>query len=110
MLLGTGWRQPKVSRIESGLQLPTEEDIRAWATTVGAEPGPLLALRTLIAAKLRRQAILYEGGRHVVHIIGEAALHAKVGRVTVETMRSQLEHLAETASIPGHELGVVPPR
>jgi transcriptional regulator with XRE-family HTH domain len=184
-VLGTGWRQPKVSRIESGLQLPTEEDIRAWAAPVGAEPGPLLALRRkasaeygvwkdriagtgspaafqdelraleascsqllaeyqpalvpgllqtaafmremadgeeflaengitpetigpLIAAKLRRQAIRYEGGRQVVHIIGEAALRTRVGRVTVETMRGQLEHLAETASIPGHELGVVP--
>jgi Domain of unknown function (DUF5753) len=184
-VLGTGWRQPKVSRIESGLQLPTEEDIRAWGAAVGAEPGPLLALRRkasaeygvwkdriagagspaafqdelraleasctqllaeyqpaivpgllqtaafmremadgeeflaengitaetigpLIAAKLRRQAILYEGGRQVVHIVGEAALRTRVGGVTVETMRGQLEHLAETASIPGHEFGVVP--
>jgi transcriptional regulator with XRE-family HTH domain len=183
--LGTGWRQPKVSRIESGLQLPTEEDIRAWAAAVGAEPGPLLALRRkasaeygvwkdriagagspaglqdelraleasctqllaeyqpalvpgllqtaafmremadgeeflaengigpgtigpLIAAKLRRQAILYEGGRQVVHVLGEAVLRTRVGKVTVETMRGQLEHLAETATLPGHELAIIP--
>jgi hypothetical protein len=62
----------------------------------------------LIAAKLRRQAILYEGGRQVVHVLGEAVLRTRVGRVTVETMRGQLEHLAETATMPGHELGVVP--
>ena len=183
--LGLGWRQPKVSRIENGLKLPTEEEIRAWAAVVGAEPGPLLALRRkaaaeygvwkdriagagspaafqdelraleasctqllaeyqpalvpgllqtaafmremadgeeflaedgitpetigpLIAAKLRRQAILYEGGRQVVHVLGEAVLRTRVGRVTAETMRGQLEHLAETATLPGHELGIVP--
>lgn len=27
----TGWVQPKVSRLENGVQLPTESDIRAWA-------------------------------------------------------------------------------
>ena len=184
-MLGPGWRQPKVSRIENGLQLPAEEDIKAWAAAVGAEPGPLLALRRkasaeygiwkdriagagspaafqdelraleasctqllaeyqpalvpgllqtaafmremadgeefldengitpdtlgpLIAAKLRRQAILYEGGREVVHVLGEAVLRTRVGRVTIDTMRGQLEHLAETATLPGHELGVVP--
>jgi Domain of unknown function (DUF5753) len=62
----------------------------------------------LIAAKIRRQAILYEGGRRVVHVIGEAVLRTRVGRVTVETMRGQLAHLAETATLPGHELGIVP--
>ena len=184
-MLGPGWRQPKVSRIENGLQLPAEEDIRAWAAAVGAAPGPLLALRRkasaeygawkdriagagspaafqdelraletsctqllaeyqpalvpgllqtaafmremadgeefldengitpdtlgpLIAAKLRRQAILYEGGRQIVHVLGEAVLRTRVGRVTVDAMRGQLEHLAETATLPGHELGVVP--
>jgi transcriptional regulator with XRE-family HTH domain len=184
-ILGAGWRQPKVSRIENGLQLPAEEDVRAWAAAVGAEPGPLLALRRkasaeygawkdriagagspaafqdelraleasctqllaeyqpalvpgllqtaafmremadgeeflaengitpetlgpLIAAKLRRQAILYEGGRQVVHVLGEAVLRTRVGKVTAETMQGQLEHLAETATLPGHELGIVP--
>jgi transcriptional regulator with XRE-family HTH domain len=183
--LGTGWRQPKVSRIESGLQLPTEEETKAWAAAVGAEPGPLLALRRkasaeygvwkdriagagspaalqdelraleasctqllaeyqpalvpgllqtaafmremadgeeflaengitpetigpLIAAKLRRQAILYEGGRQVVHVLGEGVLNTRVGKVTTETMRGQLEHLAETATLPGHELAIIP--
>jgi transcriptional regulator with XRE-family HTH domain len=183
--LGPGWRQPKVSRIENGLQLPAEDEIMAWAAATGADPVPLLALRRkaaaeysafrdtiasagdpaafvdqlraleascttllaeyqpalvpgllqtaafmremadgeeflaengitpdtigpLIAAKIRRQAILYEGGRQVVHVIGEAVLRTRVGRVSVETMRGQLAHLAETATLPGHELGIVP--
>jgi hypothetical protein len=183
--LGPGWRQPKVSRIENGLQLPTEDEIIAWAAAAGADAAPLLALHgkasaeygawkeriagaggpaafqdelraleasctrllaeyqpalvpgllqtaafmremadgeefleengitpenigPLIAAKLRRQAILYEGGRQVVHVIGEAVLRTRVGKVTTETMRGQLAHLAETATLPGHELGIVP--
>jgi transcriptional regulator with XRE-family HTH domain len=183
--LGPGWRQPKVSRIENGLQLPAEDEITAWAAATGADPAPLLALRRkaaaeysafrdtiasagdpaafidqlraleascttllaeyqpalvpgllqtaafmremadgeeflaengitpdtigpLIAAKIRRQAILYEGGRQVVHVIGEAVLRTRVGRVTAETMRGQLAHLAETATLPGHELGIIP--
>jgi hypothetical protein len=187
--LGPGWRQPKISRIENGLQLPTADEISAWAHAVGADPAPLLALRLkasaeygiwkermagaggptafqdelraletscrsllaeyqpalipgllqtaafmrgtaageefgeefleedgvtpddigrIIAAKLRRQAILYEGGRQIVHIIGEAALRTRLGSVTIETMRWQLIHLAETATLPSHELGILP--
>jgi hypothetical protein len=183
--LGPGWRQPKVSRIENGLQLPTQDEVVAWADAVGADPTPLLALRgkasaeygafkeriagaggpaafqdelgalessctsllaeyqpalvpgllqtaaflremaageefleqdgvapdsmgPLIAAKLRRQTILYEGGRQIVHIIGEAVLRTRIGKVTIETMRGQLAHLAESATLPGHELGIVP--
>jgi transcriptional regulator with XRE-family HTH domain len=181
--LGPGWRQPKVSRIENGQQLPSADEIRACAAAVGADAAPLLALHgkaaaeygpwkdriagaggpaafqdelsaleasctrllaeyqpalvpgllqtaafmremadgeefledngitpenlgPLIAAKLRRQSILHEGGRQVVHIIGEAVLRTRVGNVTVETMRGQLAHLAETATLPGHELGI----
>ncbi|HEV2376239.1 MAG TPA: helix-turn-helix transcriptional regulator [Streptosporangiaceae bacterium] len=180
--LGPGWRQPKVSRLENGLQLPTEEEIYAWAAAVGTDPAPLLALRgkasaehgawrasaggaaafvdelmaleasctvllaeyqpalvpgllqtaafmremadgdeflkeygitpenlgTLIAAKVRRQAILYEGGREVVHVIGEAVLRTRVGKVSIQTMRGQLVHLAEVATLPRHELAIVP--
>lgn len=183
--LGPGWRQPKVSRIETGVQLPTEDEVRAWATAIRADPAPLLALRSkasaeygtwrertlgagsatafqdelralegscttllaeyqpalvpgllqtaafiremaegdevldeigitpetigsLIAGKLRRQAILYEGGRLIVHILGEAALRTRIRNVSIETMRNQLMHLAGAALIPGHELGIVP--
>jgi hypothetical protein len=183
--LGPGWRQPKVSRIENGLQLPTEGETIAWAAEVGADPAPLLALRgkasaewgvwkdriagaggpaafqdelraleascttllaeyqpalvpgllqtaafmremadgeeflaengitpetlgPLIGAKIRRQAILYDGGRAIVHVLGEAVLHTRVGKVTTATMAGQLAHLAETATMPGHELGIVP--
>lgn len=31
-----GWKQPKISKIETGRQLPTEDEVRAWATSTGA--------------------------------------------------------------------------
>jgi hypothetical protein len=33
---------------------------------------------------------------------------ARVGNVTTDTMRGQLNHLAEVATLHGHELGIVP--
>lgn len=32
----TGWVQPKVSRLETGAQLPTEDDLHTWAEHTGA--------------------------------------------------------------------------
>lgn len=182
--LGVGWKQPKVSKIETGRQLPTSEEIAAWAAATGVDPGPLLALRDkaaaeygaykdrlagaggplalqdeltalaqsctflaeyqpalvpgrlqtpdymrekalgnefladngippdklghVIAAKIRRQAILYEPGREFVHIVGEATLRTRIGQMTTVTLRRQLVHLAEMAILPGHTFGVVP--
>jgi transcriptional regulator with XRE-family HTH domain len=183
--LGPGWRQPKVSRIENGQQLPTQDEIEAWALEVAADPAPLLALRAkasaefeswreraagaggpaglqdqigamersctrllaeyqpalvpgllqtasfrrqmleagefladdgyppetfgpLVAGLLRRQTILHEGGRRIVHVLGEAVLRTRVGMMSIETMRGQLAHIAETAMLPGHELAIVP--
>lgn len=184
-VLGPGWRQPKVSLLESGQRLPTEQEVTAWAGAVGVDPAPLLALRgkaaaeygpwrerisgaggpaafqdelgalersctsllaeyqpalvpgllqtasfmremaadeeflaedgiapeqigQLIAAKMRRQTILYEGGRRVAHVLGEAVLHTRIGTVTIETLRGQLAHLIDTATLTDHTLGIVP--
>lgn len=182
--LGPGWKQPKVSKIETGRQLPMPEEITAWAGATGAEAAPLLALREkaaaeygaykdriaeaggalslqdeltalarsctfiaeyqpslvpgrlqtpdymrekalgnefladngippdklghVIAAKIRRQAILYEPGREFVHVVGEATLRTRIGQMTTATLRRQLTHLAEMATLPGHTFGVVP--
>lgn len=38
-----GNHESKVSRIVSGRQVPTESDIRAWASVCSADPAPLLA-------------------------------------------------------------------
>lgn len=42
--IGAGWAQPKVSKIESGRQLPTEQDVRDWATATATDVDELLAL------------------------------------------------------------------
>lgn len=182
--LGAGWRQPKVSKIENGRQLPTEAELAAWAAVTGSAVEPLVALRTratsqldgesgrsaraggalahqhdlaalaesctflgtfepavvpgwlqtsaymrekaatslfladhgmpsktlghVIAAKIRRQAILYEPGREFVHVVTEAALRLRIGAMTATTLRGQLTHLAELATLPGHTFGVLP--
>lgn len=182
--LGAGWRQPKVSKIENGRQLPTEAEIVAWAAATRAEAEPLIALRAtavsdygthqeritraggvvahqqnlttlaesctflgefqptlipgrlqtpaymreksegdetlaadgvtpemfrhVIAAKVRRQAILYEPGREFVHVVTEAALRLRIRTMTVATLRGQLTHLAGVATLPGHTFGVLP--
>jgi transcriptional regulator with XRE-family HTH domain len=175
--LGAGWRQPKISKIETGRQLPTAEEIIAWARATGADVESLLTLRAkaaaeysahkdriadaggrvarqdeitalaascsflatyqpsvipgrlqipsymrglappdtddaevgrVIAAKLRRQAIMYEPGRRIVHIVGEAALRTRIGGMSVATLHAQLGHLAEMADLPGHTFGVIP--
>jgi len=66
--LGPGWAQPRVSKIESGRQLPTEDDLIAWARVTGAEHGELLAL-------YRRALHEYETFRHAYTTQGDAAGH-----------------------------------
>lgn len=185
VLLGDGWRQSKISKIETGRQLPTYADIEAWSAATGTDPASMIELRdqaaidyrshkdrieqaggvlahqgdigelnesctfiaeflpavvpgllqtaaymwekverdpaepggglrpveqrqSIIAAKVRRQAILYEPGREFVHVVTEAALRLRIGAVTPNTMRGQLTHLAEVATLPGHTFGVIP--
>jgi transcriptional regulator with XRE-family HTH domain len=182
--LGPGWRQSKISKIETGVRVPTTDEITAWAEAVGADASQLLALRgktlvayaawrdrlteagggpgfqrelaaleasctfigeyqpsivpgllqtpayarqmigpannalidgmtaeelgQLVAAKVRRAGILHEGTRRIIHVVGEAALRTRIGVQTYETLRGQLEHLAELATLPGHEFGIIP--
>lgn len=182
--LGPGWRQSKISKLETGRQLPTLNEITKWAAATGADPQPLVALRSkasaeygtwkeriagagsalalqdqidalarsctflaefqavlipgylqtpdymkdlaagnefladngipadeldhVVAAKVRRQSILYEPGREIVHVIGEGALRTRFGRMSVRTLRHQLSHVADLAELPRHTLGVIP--
>ncbi len=62
----------------------------------------------VIAAELRRQSILYEPGREIVHVLTEGVLRTRFGAMTVDTQRAQLRHLAELAALPRHTLGLLP--
>lgn len=181
--LGSGWAQPKVSKIESGRQLPAEHEVAAWAKATGVSADALQTLYQralheyeafrdsyeaeggadrvqdaygsadrsattlisfhptivhgllqtaayarallslpggpadhgadadqidrMVAARMRRSAILYEPGRDVTVLVGEAALRNKVGDKDV--MREQLQHLARLAETVSHAtIGVVP--
>jgi len=181
--LGEGWRQPRVSKIETGKQLPTVDDVHAWAQATNADPAELLDLldharieyasfrerytelagadqlqdaiaaaetaatriayydpmlipgilqtadyarellhlasgpaqsgatdeeiNRMIASRLRRQAILYEPGRNITLLIGEAALRTRVA--SPATMRAQLDHLARLAeTLTTATIGIVP--
>jgi transcriptional regulator with XRE-family HTH domain len=181
--LGDGWGQPKVSKIETGKQLPTADDVGAWATATHADPTELLELldrarveyasfreryldvagadqlqdaigaaeaaatriahydpmlipgilqtadyarellhlpsgpaqsgatdeeiSRMIAARLRRQAILYEPGRHITILTSEAALRTRIA--SPATMHAQLDHLARLAeSLTTATIGVIP--
>ena len=37
-----GWDQSRLSKIERGRQFPSADDVRAWASAAGTDPGPLL--------------------------------------------------------------------
>jgi hypothetical protein len=62
----------------------------------------------VIAAKVRRQSILYEPGREIVHVVGEAALRTRIRQMSIKTLRGQLDHLVELATLSGHVFGVLP--
>lgn len=45
-----GWQQPRVSKLETGKQLPTEADIRAWVAASGTSESVAAELIGLLAA------------------------------------------------------------
>lgn len=45
-----GWVQPKVSRIETGTQLPSEDDLRVWIQHTGTSAEQLGTLITMLSA------------------------------------------------------------
>lgn len=49
--IGDGWTQSKVSKLETGKQLPTDDELTAWCTACG-NTLPLPALRALLAEAL----------------------------------------------------------
>lgn len=59
-----------------------------------------------VAGRIRRQEILYQPGRRIQFVIGEAALRSTPG--TVETLLGQLDRLVAVAGLATVELGVLP--
>lgn len=179
------WPQSRVSRMETGTQLPTEDDIRAWVQAAGggneamaellellqrarieystwrdayrrsrgpggkqisiallearakrirgfqpamvigllqtpayaremlALPGSPLAyagsgvgIDEVVAERMSRQQVLYQTGKQVQLVMGEAALHKSVG--TIGTLIGQLDRLITMTALPSVDVGIVP--
>jgi transcriptional regulator with XRE-family HTH domain len=45
-----GWPQPRVSKLETGKQIPTEDDLRVWVTATGAGKEQATELAELLSA------------------------------------------------------------
>jgi hypothetical protein len=65
-------------------------------------------IAAVVAGRIRRQDLLYEPGRVIQLIIGEAALLSMPGSPDVRA--GQLEKLASIAGLRGVEVGIVPLR
>jgi transcriptional regulator with XRE-family HTH domain len=62
--------------------------------------------QAIATERIRRQDILYQPGRRIEIILGEAALRSTPG--TIETLLGQLDRLVSLADLPTVELGIVP--
>jgi transcriptional regulator with XRE-family HTH domain len=85
----------------------------AYARELLSQPcGPLAfgatedEIEAMVAARIKRQEVLYEPGKQVELLLGEAALHTRVG--SVATLAGQLDRLVAVAGLDTVELGVVP--
>jgi hypothetical protein len=103
----TSIRQYQAVLVPGRLQIPAYMR-EMWAGDEDPADDPPDTTDHLIAARVRRQAILYEPGREIVHVMSEAVLRTRYGAITPATMRGQLLHLAEMAALPRHTLGVLP--
>jgi transcriptional regulator with XRE-family HTH domain len=175
----TGWHFTRVSKIENGVQSPTDQDIREWCAVCSAEhqvadlvaqaravesmylefkrqtragmkqmmlaPMPLYErterfriyehhtipglfqtvayaramlqfwfgfletrndIDEAIAARMARQAVLYERGRTFAAVLEEATLYTRYG--DAETLAGQLDRLLSLMSLPNISIEIVP--
>jgi transcriptional regulator with XRE-family HTH domain len=90
-----GWGQSKVSKIETGRQLPTEDDIRQWARAVGATAGKVEEL----LASLRSARVEFATWREQYRAAGGGA--AKQADIAALEARANRIGEFQPAFIPG---------
>lgn len=74
--IGDGLSQPKISRLERGVQLPTREQAEAWATAAGVDPDQRENLLDQLEAALTESASWLDEVRH-----GVAAKQRRIAQV-----------------------------
>jgi transcriptional regulator with XRE-family HTH domain len=89
-----GWVQSRVSKIETGTQLPTEDDIRAWTRATQAGPEAETELLQLLA----EARIEYVNARDV--LIGDGLAGRQANLAALEAQASQIAEY-QPAVIPG---------
>lgn len=102
--LGEGWTQPKVSKIETQRQLPTEDEVRAWVDATGTHEEVVGVLARLDAARAERTEFKTAGVAGVQADI--LALEAQATRVG-EFQPSMMSGLVQTAEY-AHEALHIP--
>ncbi|GIG58633.1 transcriptional regulator [Longispora fulva] len=83
--------------------LQTPEYIRAMFSlpnSGGVDP------QRMIAARLERQRVLFEGARSFQFLVGEAALRNRVGPSAV--MATQMDHLVSASRLASVKMGILP--
>lgn len=86
-----GWTQPRISKIENGRQLPSEEDVRAFALGVGVDDATLQGL-----LELRSQANVIS--REWRHGQGQASIQREYDE---KVRQSRVIRNAEITTVPG---------
>jgi transcriptional regulator with XRE-family HTH domain len=87
------WVQSKISRIETGRQLPTEGDIAAWTGATGADDATVAALHERLRAARAEHTPWRRGANHP----GQSG-----------TQRYMMDAASDAALIRNFEVGVVP--
>lgn len=87
-----GWPRPKISKLENGKQMPTEADIRAWASLCGREDETASLLAVLAEAQSVHRQYRHRVGR------GHAAIQQELDRLVRQAKRIRN---VEVTMIPG---------
>jgi hypothetical protein len=90
-----GWPQPRVSKLETGTQLPTEDDVRAWVRAVDGDSSVEAELLELLAAS----RVEYVSNRDAAKQPGGLAA-AQVGIAAVEAQSTRIAEY-QPAMVPG---------
>lgn len=106
--LGGGWRQPKISKIENQRQLPSEDDIRAWAAATHAGDDVVEEL-----LEIRDSArVEYTEWQETFREIGAAGAQAQILAMEAQAVRigefqpSMISGLVQTAEYARESLHI----
>ncbi|MGH3811564.1 MAG: helix-turn-helix domain-containing protein [Pseudonocardiaceae bacterium] len=78
-----GWQQSRVSKLETGTQLPTDDDIRDWVAAAGADPDTEAELLDMLAGT----RVVYATWRDTFRRTGAADNQTKIAALEAQSTR-----------------------